>query len=229
MDELESAYPLCRHIMPSGARCQSPALRGQPLCYFHARQRRIGSQNRSRSLSVLLPVIEDFSSIQLATNELLAAFADSRVDPKRFSLLLRGLESARKCLYAQMTFAARPPVTAVSTTEDGELLADDPETQPQTEPGSDGEAFTAPIPESVFDRLDTRDCLLTPERDNAYYMGMHKAQVTRSKMLDDLSYLEPERNPDDPLPGEPDTKTWVSWEKRQDELKKIREQREEIR
>ncbi len=26
----------CRHIRPSGRRCQSPALRGQPLCFHHA-------------------------------------------------------------------------------------------------------------------------------------------------------------------------------------------------
>ena len=25
----------CRHIMPNGARCQSPALRGKVYCYFH--------------------------------------------------------------------------------------------------------------------------------------------------------------------------------------------------
>jgi hypothetical protein len=25
----------CRHIMPRGAKCKAPALRGRPYCYFH--------------------------------------------------------------------------------------------------------------------------------------------------------------------------------------------------
>ena len=29
----------CRHIRANGTRCNSPALRGQPLCYFHHRDR----------------------------------------------------------------------------------------------------------------------------------------------------------------------------------------------
>jgi hypothetical protein len=31
---------ICRHIMPSGHRCGSPALRGQPRCYHHDRSYR---------------------------------------------------------------------------------------------------------------------------------------------------------------------------------------------
>ena len=36
-----SAYPLCAHIKTNGRRCQSPALRGHPLCYFHRKLRRV--------------------------------------------------------------------------------------------------------------------------------------------------------------------------------------------
>jgi hypothetical protein len=32
--------PLCRHIKTDGLRCQSPALAGQSLCFFHARLHR---------------------------------------------------------------------------------------------------------------------------------------------------------------------------------------------
>ena len=31
--------PQCTHLKPDGRRCGSPALRGKPLCYFHARPR----------------------------------------------------------------------------------------------------------------------------------------------------------------------------------------------
>jgi len=36
-----STYPLCAHIKTNGRRCQSPALRGHPLCYFHRKLRRV--------------------------------------------------------------------------------------------------------------------------------------------------------------------------------------------
>ena len=34
-------YQICRHIMPNGFRCHSPALRGMPFYYFHARLHRL--------------------------------------------------------------------------------------------------------------------------------------------------------------------------------------------
>jgi hypothetical protein len=33
--------PQCHHVKPDGIRCGSPALRGRPLCYFHARPRKV--------------------------------------------------------------------------------------------------------------------------------------------------------------------------------------------
>ena len=33
----ELAIPICRHLKTNGLRCQSPALKGEPFCYFHAR------------------------------------------------------------------------------------------------------------------------------------------------------------------------------------------------
>ena len=33
----ELAIPICRHLKTNGLRCQSPALNGEPFCYFHLR------------------------------------------------------------------------------------------------------------------------------------------------------------------------------------------------
>ena len=33
----ELAIPICRHVKTNGLRCQSPALNGEPFCYFHVR------------------------------------------------------------------------------------------------------------------------------------------------------------------------------------------------
>jgi hypothetical protein len=35
--EAEAIVPLCTHIKTNGSPCQSPALRGEPLCFFHNR------------------------------------------------------------------------------------------------------------------------------------------------------------------------------------------------
>jgi hypothetical protein len=37
MTEQDSRYPLCRHLKANGLRCESPALKGEPLCYYHGR------------------------------------------------------------------------------------------------------------------------------------------------------------------------------------------------
>jgi hypothetical protein len=33
----EIAFPICRHLKTNGVRCKSPALNGEPFCYFHLR------------------------------------------------------------------------------------------------------------------------------------------------------------------------------------------------
>ena len=37
MHTQELAIPICRHLKTNGHRCQSPALNGEPFCYFHVR------------------------------------------------------------------------------------------------------------------------------------------------------------------------------------------------
>lgn len=216
-------FELCHHVMPSGARCQSPALAGNPLCYFHSRQRRIVAQNRDRTVSILLPLVEDASSLLLATNELLAALADSRIKPEIAAILLRGLDLARKTIRSKQAPAATDAVTQLATTQSGEVLAADAAPDPAADAG---DASPAAFPDAP---LDARECLLTPVRDDAYFMGMYKAQQAHSKMRQALMHFEPDRKLEDPLPGDPDGTSWQAWDRRQEELKRIREQREEFR
>jgi len=35
--EAEAIVPLCTHIKTNGSLCRSPALAGEPLCFFHNR------------------------------------------------------------------------------------------------------------------------------------------------------------------------------------------------
>jgi hypothetical protein len=50
---------LCRPIMPSGARCHAPALRGKPYCYCYTRLHRFTAAPQG-SLGDGLPVINPF-------------------------------------------------------------------------------------------------------------------------------------------------------------------------
>jgi hypothetical protein len=88
-------HPECRHIMPNGNKCRAAALRDKPYCYFHDRTHRItGSRGRTKKQPIQLPILEDRSAIQLALAQILDALAAARIDAKRASLLLYGLQIA---------------------------------------------------------------------------------------------------------------------------------------
>ncbi len=92
----------CAHLKTDGSRCGSPAMREQTLCYFHyswsrraARLERLGGPiGFNRNSGIHFPVLEDRRSIQVAIMEVLHAINDSRIDNKRASLLLYGLQLA---------------------------------------------------------------------------------------------------------------------------------------
>jgi hypothetical protein len=90
-------YNLCRHVMPSGAQCKSPALRQQPCCYFHSRLRHATeSRKKVKVLNLNLPQLEDHHAVQIALTQVLGAICSDDLDPRRASLLLRGLQTAAR-------------------------------------------------------------------------------------------------------------------------------------
>ena len=106
MDSHADKYPICRHIKTNGHRCQSPAVTGSGLCYFHRTIRRthdaactskIGPL-RPETVQYLLengqrpaqfaaspacnfPPLEDPEAIQLSISLLFAAIAAGQVEP----------------------------------------------------------------------------------------------------------------------------------------------------
>ena len=112
----------CRHIHVNGTKCHAAALRNKAWCYFHqaiyreriqARQYRSSHQRTSSTTlapaqdygcipvnepaapqTIVLPLIEDISSIQLAISRILHAIVADTIDPKRAGLLLYGLQIA---------------------------------------------------------------------------------------------------------------------------------------
>jgi hypothetical protein len=93
--------PECRHIKTSGEKCASPALRGQPWCYYHARHREQAAERRTGSavpLSQALDNLEDRGAIQRAITHVIMALADGRIDRKHAGMLLYGLHALTAAL-----------------------------------------------------------------------------------------------------------------------------------
>ena len=116
-------YNECRHIMPTGAKCHSPALQDKAFCYYHANLRRATApRSKSDDPPPAIPALEDNGAVQIALTQVLGELNSSRIDQRRAGLLLYGLQIA-----AQLT--ARPiapyhdPVRSICYEDDGSPLA----------------------------------------------------------------------------------------------------------
>ena len=96
-------YLLCRHIKTNGVQCKSPALSNADLCFFHARlhRRHAAFQHTDATRGYLIPgqhielaPLEDRESVQLALSIVINALATGRLDSKRATAILYGLQLA---------------------------------------------------------------------------------------------------------------------------------------
>lgn len=83
----------CRHILPNGCKCHSPALRGKPFCFHHAKLHFRNSATR-KPIELPQPTIEDLNGIQTAVNKAISALTSPLIDTRRAGLLLYGLHLA---------------------------------------------------------------------------------------------------------------------------------------
>jgi hypothetical protein len=89
----------CRHILPSGLKCKSPALRNQVYCYFHQCLQRFEQDGlRDTSEPLCLPPLEDARGIQIAIAQILTALGSGRIDRHKAGLYLYGLQLALQAL-----------------------------------------------------------------------------------------------------------------------------------
>jgi hypothetical protein len=87
----------CRFIKGNGLKCQSPAMRGSPFCYFHARTRVVPRRRlRPKDEPVDLPVLTDPSGILAMINQILQGVASNTMSPRRAGSLLYALQMARQ-------------------------------------------------------------------------------------------------------------------------------------
>lgn len=85
-------YRECRHIMPSGKKCHSPALESRPYCYYHYKLQHF-SRLESSTTHSLYPV-EDHRGIQIALTQVLTALNTPYMDTRRAGQMLYGLQIA---------------------------------------------------------------------------------------------------------------------------------------
>jgi hypothetical protein len=107
----------CRHILTSGYKCKSPALRGQPFCYFHTADRRYATTNTASVDSLQLPTIEDAAGVQVAINQVFRALASHRIDRRQAGVYFYGLQIAARLARKS---DEKPSESVRETSEDAE-------------------------------------------------------------------------------------------------------------
>jgi hypothetical protein len=109
----------CHHIKANGARCGSPALRKQRTCYFHHHHPPIEvgvwESNVDRSGAIILPVIEDATSIVVMVRKITELLLARMIQPKAAGLLLYGLQIASSNLKRLEAEKPQPEDTVCDT------------------------------------------------------------------------------------------------------------------
>ena len=106
----------CRHLMPNGSKCHSPALRDRPYCFFHQKlHTTINASRKKKDRFELSSSVEDAKGIQIALSPVLEGLADSRIDPRRAGLFIYGLNLANQLTKRSADFDRPKPSPTSST------------------------------------------------------------------------------------------------------------------
>ena len=109
----------CQHVKVNGAQCGSPALRGETFCFHHreSRPQRVevyGPVGRPGA-TILVPVLEDASSIQMVVRQVAILVLEGKIDNKRAGLALYALQIASSNLKRMAEEKPRPAQVVVDT------------------------------------------------------------------------------------------------------------------
>ncbi len=116
--------PVCRHIKPNGARCQSPALADAPYCYHHDRLHRALATRRSgKKNKLVLHPLENRVSVFMALSDVLRSFAACQIDECKAARLIQGLRIAGQLAPSTSEWVAEDAVEYLDFTQSGEELA----------------------------------------------------------------------------------------------------------
>jgi hypothetical protein len=102
-------YPLCQHIMISGASCGSPAVKGQPYCYHHHSLRRLlpkrfvawdsfTNDNFHGTRFIPMPLLEDAISVQTAYMQIIHGVLSDQMQMPHARIALAAVRAAARNL-----------------------------------------------------------------------------------------------------------------------------------
>lgn len=106
-DEADWALATCEHIRPGGARCGSPALRDQKLCFYHSKVRKTvpknnlflflanpGRKENDPHYAFEFPDLDDVAGLQIAFMQFIYGVAQHRIEEWRARMILSALHGA---------------------------------------------------------------------------------------------------------------------------------------
>jgi hypothetical protein len=127
-------YLLCRHIKTNGIQCQAPSLTDADYCYFHNRLHlrhtafRHTPDTRDNLVSgqhIQLTALEDRESVQVALSLVINALATGKLETKRATALLYGLQLASmNASRLNLTPSINDAILTAESTPDGLDLAE---------------------------------------------------------------------------------------------------------
>jgi hypothetical protein len=158
----------CRHIMPSGAKCGSIALKDKPYCYAHTRLHRLKAAPPPSPMDNLsFQVLEDRCVIQVAITQVLNALCSGSLDPRRVGLALYGLQIASQNVDRTGDVIPFETVETMTETDTGEELGTKEYICDSTK------CFVCP------DRNTCEDCDLTEEEEEQALSEMRKEAAAK--------------------------------------------------
>ena len=83
----------CRHLMPNGRSCKSPAMRGSAYCYYHGPQVKARHASKPTELEFEIESITEPSDIPTIGNQILQAMAANRLSKGRAAVMLQTLQT----------------------------------------------------------------------------------------------------------------------------------------
>ncbi len=129
-------YTECRHIMPTGRRCHSPALRGMAYCYYHQKLHKTLNASKHAHKRLKISSIEDTKGVLLAISQVFEALGKARIDDRTAHVFMYGLQIATQlAINSAKTDPSQcvpQSIQDVCLAPDGTLMAADPQRdQPQ--------------------------------------------------------------------------------------------------
>jgi hypothetical protein len=90
-------YRECRHRMPTGRHCQSPAMRPSAYCYYHDRLHRYpGRPGPKKPLQ--LPRLDNRDALLTGLTDVMNAILARKVDTRQAGRLIHGMQVAASSL-----------------------------------------------------------------------------------------------------------------------------------